>query len=446
MTRSRKDRRIHILQDSPFLNLPAEIREQIYYAALVRPTPIDLWPLKYMQGASNSRVFRLQEDLQFVRREMGTGLLATCKQVFHEAGKIFWSKNTFRFSGDIEWFGARRFLGQIGPRALSQLQSLELFAPLFDAHCLETSLFDGGDVSKRIEFYTNAREAKNMPKMHMAKARKEPWIGNHRHWGGRWVLENTIFVLTRNVEHVCYLLDQAKASLDLKLILPQGFGLNSVHGPLYGPYGPYGRSMRMQWGPWGGGPHQIVPQPNDLRLPKELLRILPLFARGVTLVIEAGAYLHSLEMPEQFTNKGINVLCQPGSFLLPGSSQSATEILEVKRWMDPSAGFDYLVGVSALFDELQEVSVAARSGKTTTAPGPKSTERILKGFGGCRFVQQDVWDCCPWGPGPCKHRARRWKGGKYDQGQSVRKCSVKKVLVIKKRGRAIRNGVVGDGR
>jgi hypothetical protein len=115
---AQKNRRIQILQDSPFLNLPPEIREQIYYTSLTRITPIDLWPMKYTEDPSTETVFRIQEDLDFVRKEMATGLLVTCKQIFYETSTIFWSKNTFRFSGDIYWFGARRFLGQIGPRAL----------------------------------------------------------------------------------------------------------------------------------------------------------------------------------------------------------------------------------------------------------------------------------------------------------------------------------------
>jgi hypothetical protein len=139
----RKNRNIQNVQDSPFLNLPAEIRELIYFAALARSTPIDLWPMKYEerdQDEENRCVFRLQEDLEWVRKEMASGLFATCKQISHQASSIFWSKNTFRFSGDIYWFGARRFLGTIGPRALSQLQSLELFAPLVDLNCLDISL------------------------------------------------------------------------------------------------------------------------------------------------------------------------------------------------------------------------------------------------------------------------------------------------------------------
>jgi hypothetical protein len=124
--------------------------------------------MKYEEGTSTEVVFRLQEDLRFVRKEMAAGLLATCRQISHEASTIFWSKNTFRFSGDIYWFGARRFLRQIGPGALSQLKSLELFAPLVDMGCLDTTQLDN-------RVYSNAIYAKNKPKLHMVKAPTEPW-------------------------------------------------------------------------------------------------------------------------------------------------------------------------------------------------------------------------------------------------------------------------------
>lgn len=422
MARKHRSRQIHILQDSPFLNLAAEIREQIYYAALVRPTPIDLWPLKYTQPP---RVFRLQEDLQFVHKEMATCLLTTCKQIFHEASNIFWSKNTFRFSGDIEWFGVRRFLGQIGPRALSQLQSLELFALLADAHCLDTSLLDGDVPTKKVELYTNAREAKNWPKMHMAKARKEPWTGSFSSWlpnNRRLALRDTIFVLTRNVKHVCYLLDMATTTLALKLILPRGFGLTYVYGPMFDE----NNRRRRNW----AGFHD--PDPHDLQLPEELLRILRHFTRSTTLVLEAGAQLIDVEMVEQFTNRGINILCQPGSFLHNDLHDHAVEVLVAKQWINPYAEFDYLDGMSTLFDDIQEGAVHALGGRATSTPGPKDTRRILKGFGGCRYVERDTWTCvgCP------------SKNGTYLHRPTNTRCSVNKVLVIKKKSRAARNGFV----
>jgi len=440
MTRARKDRRIRIVQDSPFLNLPTELREQIYYYVLVRPIPIDLWPLKYKYGPPSTPVIRLQEDLLFVRKEMATGLLTTCRQLYNEAGDIFWSRNTFRFSGDIEWFGARRFLGQIGPRALSRIQSLELFAPLADAHCLEKSSSHQRNYDRMIEFYVSPRTAKNMPKMHMIKVQKEPWTGKFLNWQGLLTLEHTSFVLTRNVHYICHLMDMAKTSLDLKFILPEGFGFHPPHGPAHGTNGRWIHvpGQRSNW-----------VQENGLQLPEDLSRLLPLLTKSVTLVIEPGASLYRLELPEHFTKIGINVLCQPGSLFPASPSQSAPTISsEPKLWMEPSAKFDYLLGISMLFEEPQEISVAARGGKTTTRPGPRSFKRILKGFGGCRFIEDDRWACvCPPSRGDkSQNRGRfrlRGEESKDDYHRSEGQCSVEKSIVIKKRGRAYRKGTIG---
>jgi hypothetical protein len=420
MARKHRSRRIEIIQDSPFLKLPAEIREQIYYAALVRPAPIDLWPLKYTKDPSTTRVIRVQEDLLFVRKEMATGLVTTCKQIFYEASNIFWSNNTFRFSGDIEWTGARRFLGQIGPRALSQLQSLELFAPVADAHCLKTTLLDGNEYIKGENLYINAREAKNRPKMHMIKARQEPWA---RKW--TWI-SATNFVLTRNVEHVGYLLEMAKASLELKLILPRGFGLSSVD--------------RL-----GGGRHPEVIR--ELPLPEQLLGIAPFFTRGVTLVIEAGAQLRSLQTAEEVAFAGIDVSCQPGSLIdddhLVGSR---TEVLIARRWTNLNREWGFLFGISTLFDGTWEDSVPALGGRATSTSGPKNTARILRGFGGCRFIERDEWHCvgCPYQNSKYKWKTGRWTGGNYLHCPTNTKCSVNKVLVVKKKNRAARNGVINS--
>jgi hypothetical protein len=170
----------------------------------------------------------------------------------------------------------------------------------------------------------------------------------------------------------------------------------------------------------------------DLRLPQGVLTILPRFTRSAKLVVEAGARLKDLEMVEQFTNRGVNVLCQPGSFLHHGLLD---EVLVAKEWVDPSAKFDYLDGMSALFDEIEGHAVPARGGRATSTSGPKSTVRILKAFGGCRFVERDEWKCegCP-----------HIRGGTYLHPPTDAKCSVNKVLEIKNRGRAIRNGIVNS--
>src|SRR5258707_1296475 len=105
----------------------------------------------------------------------------------------------------------------------------------------------------------------------------------------------------------------------------------------------------------------------------------------------------SLEMVEQFTNKSINVLCQPGSIMNYDATQPEIKVLDAKLWLNPHARFDYLAGLPALFHEEHGMPVPALGGRTTSSPGPRSTARALKGFGGCRFIDRDYWSCsgCP---------------------------------------------------
>ena len=266
----------------------------------------------------------------------------------------------------------------------------------------------------------------------MVKLRQGPWTERFpaRHIHRLRLDAHTDFVLTRNVEHVCHLLDVAKTSAELKLILPRGFGLTRVDRPVLEGENKPGWMFRARF--------RNV-ESYDLLLPQELLRILPLFTRSAKLVVKARAQIKDLEMVERFTNRGISVLCQPGSFILYGMLE---EVLVTKQWMSPSAEFDFLDGMSALFDEIQRDLLPALGGRATSTSGPISTMRTLKGFGGCRFVERDEWNCV----------GCHLKGGKLGLGAPGRylhcptstKCSVNKVLVIKNKNRAIRNGFVNS--
>jgi hypothetical protein len=336
---------------------------------------------------------------------MATGLLTTCKQVYHEASNMFWSKNTFRFSGDIYWFGARRFLGQIGPRAISQLQALELFVPVVDVVWGDPN---GGEA----EFLMHARTAKNRPKMHMVKARADLWTRKTRregagrpvrqfprwyYWEDRFEFERPKSASKANLEHVYYLLEMAKSSLELSFILPGDFGFDHPR-------------------PWRWS-RPVTPTP-QLYILRELLDIVLRSIRRVILVIEPGAAFESFEMAEQFTDKGIDILCQPGSTFIYDPTQPVLETSETKIWRNPYLEFDYLDGVPALFDEEKGSSLPALGGRATSTPGLRSTERVLKGFGGCRFIYNHEGSgyraagcCCRWKNGywrrPVRMRVRR---------------------------------------
>jgi hypothetical protein len=90
---------------------------------------------------------------------------------------------------------------------------------------------------------------------------------------------------TLDIAQVCYLLATARPSLDLRCIIPEGFGLHP-------DYFPTGRS--------------------SYRVPKEFQHDAPF--TNMEVVIEAGAIIYGAEAPESLANSGLNVVCMPGNF------------------------------------------------------------------------------------------------------------------------------------
>jgi hypothetical protein len=373
----------------------------IYRAALVRSEAIDLWPQDYVENPADDlslapRIakarakvqmdtytprFRSQHDLQYVRKTMATGLLATCRQVYREAALLFWCENTFRFSGDYEWFGIRRFLAAIGPRATSRIPKLEVFVPL-DRDQDESS-----------------RRAKNAPKMQMEKVFKDDHCA-----------------LVQNVDNVFHTLRELQSSLELHLILPKGSSLheNSFNGIS-----------------------------DEFYIPEELGTGPPFLPR-MTLIVESGAYMNGPDVPQHLTDLGVNVACLPGSFWKQdlNATDDGTELTELRRWVDPLASFDYLIGTPELFDETESFSIARRGGRANTTSGPRRAKRILKGFGGCKFTRRYGWDCVGCGktemfPGL---DPRGWASKHCVFCQRITYHDVREVVEVKKMARAIRQG------
>lgn len=362
-----------VFQVSPFLDLPGEIRTLIYEAALIKPTPIDLWPHKYVEQPESDPVlmarikkseeeynirncindwrvrqeprwkpkFRLQEDLQYARKEMATGLLATCKQISREATPIFWCQNTFRFSSDADWLGVRRFLETIGPEAICRLRKLEIFVPIL---CNPLLLESG--TPPTIDWET-IREAKNVPKLHMAKAGL----------GVKGQLD-----ADQNMEIVTSLLAKAMATLELYLVLPRGFALNFAQG-------------------------ELVP---NIYFPEQLQTKRP-FTK-VTVVVEAGAVVYTRDSPEshhEIASNGANFVLMPGSFWKDREETSDEEglVSELKVWKSVVEELELLDGIQELMHEISPApSVPGRGGKANKSPGAKKVERILKGFGESRLL------------------------------------------------------------
>ena len=159
--KSRRNRTKSQLQ-SPFLALPSEIRIKIYRYALTRDEPLDLWPHKWTEPREEDKPSvgglktRYQESLEYVRKEMATGLLGTCRQVYNEAATFFWGDNQFKFSGRSGWQGFLRFYLTIGPQARQRIQRVGVHAPIYMRWPVKGA--DNKDLNGR---------SKNSPHMHM---------------------------------------------------------------------------------------------------------------------------------------------------------------------------------------------------------------------------------------------------------------------------------------
>lgn len=205
----------------PFLlELPAEIRNQIYRYTLTKPdSPIDLCPWNYIdkpreddrlkgrlqkkknavktwkanrvqpqrmrkenrqrekgriQSEPDYIVVRHIPDLENLRTEMGAALLRTCKQIHQEASVIFWGENTWIFSGDASWLTIFRFLMTIGEKHRGSLRTIELH-PTF---CSIDEPFPRFWDDKRKD--TVLPHMKNHPKLRMSKTGL--WNKHRQEW------------------------------------------------------------------------------------------------------------------------------------------------------------------------------------------------------------------------------------------------------------------------
>ncbi|PGH26910.1 hypothetical protein AJ80_01493 [Polytolypa hystricis UAMH7299] len=113
-------------QKSTLLALPAEIRIQIYVLLLVswfdpKSNPGFIVP--------NTRQKMVVVDMARApeHRTMEPAILRTCKQVYHEAIPILYSRNVFNLSEPEK---VLQFLAQIGPANIKFVRSLDIWVPL----------------------------------------------------------------------------------------------------------------------------------------------------------------------------------------------------------------------------------------------------------------------------------------------------------------------------
>lgn len=338
-----------VKQKSPFLKLPAEVRIMIYKNALITDQPIDLWPHLYHMDTDSSSSdeitkkllendlkVRLQESLTYVRKQMATGLLGTCRQVYREAAMYFWADNTFKFSGRSGWQGLLRFLLTIGPEARSRIRRLDVHAPVYMRWPIKDK--DGKDLNGR---------SKNLPKMHMIKIPQE----NH--------------LDTVAKQRVCAIIDQDRTLEELNFVIPAEFRNGDESD-----FGGYTEDHTMETA--------------------ALERIQKLNFVKMTVVVEKGGYLAVEDGPAQILQEGWDLVCLPGSFIYEkgdATEYEKKEVTETRQWVAPIREWDGFVGIKELLAEPEEIAQPANGGRHRKEL-IKFT-RVLRGFGGCKFPDSE---------------------------------------------------------
>ena len=123
--------------------------------------------------------------------------------------------------------------------------------------------------------------------------------------------------------------------------------------------------------------------------PLRLQKIAALDWIKKTVVVEEGGYLATDDGPRQIMNQGWDLVCLPGSFIWEKGANTdyeKHEVNETRTWSSPDRDTDHLIGVKELFRD-KEVSIYANGGKHKRSI--VKMERVLKGFGGCRFIESE---------------------------------------------------------
>lgn len=139
---------------TPFrlLDLPAEVRNQIYREILVLEDAIELNPKstnpEQDERTRTRRLNRYRYDIQPRLR-----LLRTNKQIHHEATSIYYGENEFRFTHVQGWYVLAAFLHTIGPENSKLLRSIAIHVPWFGrATCnYKVALFESKSQMGRIQ-------------------------------------------------------------------------------------------------------------------------------------------------------------------------------------------------------------------------------------------------------------------------------------------------------
>ncbi|KAL8879903.1 MAG: hypothetical protein Q9198_002577 [Flavoplaca austrocitrina] len=109
------------------LTIPAEIRLRIYSFSLISASPVIVWSAKCRRNHCRPRK-RLQstrEKMAASRENLALGLLRCCTIVAAESAQIFYSRNTFRFEGEHEYYPVITWLDKLD-RNRDYLAKLEI--------------------------------------------------------------------------------------------------------------------------------------------------------------------------------------------------------------------------------------------------------------------------------------------------------------------------------
>lgn len=362
-------------QESPFLRLPGEIRTLIYRAALLSRTPLDLCPDKFINDPASepsmeariskskylgprprnrwtsqrAYLFRDLEDLKYIREEMAVAFLQTCKQVNREATMIFWRENTFRFSADFSWLVLRRFLVTIGPAARSRLRTLDIVPP-----------GNGYGIVEKTNRSSFNNTHKCHPTLRMTKLLPfERCYAYSFHWED-------------NVRFVRSILAMEETLKELRLVINDGFTFNELPAA-----------------------YETFPSHHQLAFLQDMQDMHFL---QVSLLLEKGARMTATQNVHLLSRYDVDVIAKPGSLVVPQSERiqvaAATpeEVKELTIWRATPEP-DYITGMDQYFNDSGQFDVPARGGKATKQQGQRKLGRVLKGFGGCRFIHRQGWWC-----------------------------------------------------
>ncbi|KAL5329457.1 hypothetical protein ACEPPN_002969 [Leptodophora sp. 'Broadleaf-Isolate-01'] len=115
-----------------FLDLPRELRDRIYYHALVLPDPITVCSMEYdWTPISKDGKISLVETVTLdtsnpTNMPPALGMLSCNRQLVTEAVAIFYGFNTFRFTGYETWQPMYEWLRMIGDKARAHLRNLTI--------------------------------------------------------------------------------------------------------------------------------------------------------------------------------------------------------------------------------------------------------------------------------------------------------------------------------